>query len=183
MTVLYQLLLIFGLLLYLPSAVCRGRLPHRGWMMRLGRYPAGLRQRLAGRPAIWVHAVSVGEVLAARPLLEQFTKRYPQDPLVVSTITPGGFQVASEQMTAAGAVLYFPLDLHGCVTRALEHVRPKILLLMESELWPMAIGLTKARGIPIAVVNGRISPRAFARYRLVKRWLRGTLDRVDLLLM
>ncbi|MDP3703146.1 MAG: 3-deoxy-D-manno-octulosonic acid transferase [Candidatus Omnitrophota bacterium] len=183
MWLLYDLLLLVLFLLYLPKALWRRRLPHRGWTMRLGRYPAKIQQRLAGRRALWVHAVSVGEMLAVRPLLQQLTQRYPQDPLVVSTITPGGFQLASEQMTAATAVIYFPLDLHTCVRRALDCVRPKILLLMESELWPLAIHLTKAQGIPIAVINGRLSPQAFARYRLVKRWLRGTLARVDLLLM
>jgi 3-deoxy-D-manno-octulosonic-acid transferase len=180
---LYQLLLILGFLLYLPKALWRRRLPHRGWSMRLGRYPASIRQQLDGRPVIWLHAVSVGEVLSARPLLERLAQTRAQDPFVVSTITPSGFQLACAQMTAAKAVIYFPLDLRRCVTRALDLLRPKILLLMESELWPMAIHAAKARGVAIAVVNGRISPRTFARYRVVTRWLRGTLDRVDLWLM
>ena len=183
MWLLYQLLLILGLLLYLPKALWRRRLPHRGWSMRLGRYPASIRQQLDGTPVIWLHAVSVGEVLAARPLLERLAQTRAQDPLVVSTITPSGFQLASTQITAAKAVIYFPLDFHRCVTRALDLLRPKLLLLMESELWPMAIHAAKARGVAIAVVNGRISPRTFARYRVVTRWLRGTLDRVDLWLM
>ena len=180
---LYQLLLILGFLLYLPKALWRRRLPHRGWSMRLGRYPASIRRQLDGTPVIWLHAVSVGEVLAARPLLERLAQTRAQDPLVVSTITPSGFQLASTQITAAKAVIYFPLDFHRCVTRALDLLRPKLLLLMESELWPMAIHAAKARGVAIAVVNGRISPRTFARYRVVTRWLRGTLDRVDLWLM
>lgn len=183
MWLLYQLLLILGFLLYLPKALWRRRLPHRGWSMRLGRYPASIRQQLDGTPVLWLHAVSVGEVLAARPLLQRLAQTHAQDPLVVSTITPSGFQLAFAQMTAAKAVIYFPLDLHRCVTRALDLLRPKILLLMESELWPMAIHAAKARGVAIAVVNGRISPRTFARYRVVTRWLRGTLDRVDLWLM
>ena len=183
MWIVYQLLLLIAFLLYLPKAVWRRRLPHRGWTMRLGRYPAEVRQRLAGRSAIWVHAVSVGEVLAARPLLQGLAQTRPHDPLVVSTITPSAFQLASTQIAASGTVIYFPLDLHRCVTQALDALRPRLLVLMESELWPMTIRLAKARGVPIAVVNGRISPRAFGRYRWVKRAFQGTLGRVDLFLM
>jgi 3-deoxy-D-manno-octulosonic-acid transferase len=183
MRILYEFLLIIVFLLYLPKAVWRRRLPHRGWTMRLGRYPAEVRQRLAGRSALWVHAVSVGEVLAARPLLQGLAQTRARDALVVSTITPSAFRLASTQIAATGTVIYFPLDLSRCVTRALEAIHPRLLVLMESELWPTVIRLAKARRIPIAVVNGRISPRAFRRYRWVKRWFQETLDGVDLFLM
>src|SRR3990167_5362120 len=116
MWVLYELLLIIAFALYLPKALGRRRLPHRGWSMRLGRYPASIRQQLDETPVIWLHAVSVGEVLAARPLLERLAQTRAQDPLVVSTITPSGFQLAFAQMTAAKAIIYFPLDFHRCVT-------------------------------------------------------------------
>jgi len=179
---LYEWLLILTFLLYLPKALWRRRLPHRGWRMRLGRYPAPVRQSLEGRAVLWVHAVSLGEVLAARPLLEGLSKTRPSEALVVSTVTPGGFQLASTQRCAS-AVIYFPLDLRASVTHALEAIRPRVLLLMESELWPMMIRLAKARGTAVAVVNGRISPRAFRRHRWVKRWFRKTLGQVDLFLM
>lgn len=182
MWLLYQLLLILGVLCYLPNALWRRRLPHRGWWMRVGCYPAAVRQSLEGRSVTWVHAVSVGEVLAIRPLLEGLSKARPREALVISTVTPGGFQLASTQR-AASAAIYFPLDLRACVARALDTIRPRALLLVESELWPITIRLAKARGTVLAVVNGRISPRAFTRYRVVKRWLQGTLDRVDLFLM
>ena len=183
MWTLYEIILIVGLLLYLPKAVWRRRLPHRGWSMRLGRYPARIAQALRGRRALWVHAVSVGEVLSARPLLDALSEAAPADAVVLSTITPSGFAMASRHAGASGIALYFPLDLRPCVTRALDTIRPRLLLLMESELWPTLIRLTKARGIPIAVVNGRISPGAFRRYRMVRSWLGGTLRRVDLFLM
>lgn len=174
---LYELLLVLGLLLYLPKALWRRRLPHAGWSMRLGRYPGEARERL-GPPAAWVHAVSVGEVLAARPLLAALAARAP---VVLSTVTPGGFEVARQQ---PGVVpIYFPLDLRGCVRRAIDAVHPRVLLLMESELWPLIIRELHARGVPVAVVNGRISPRAFRRYGLIRLWLQGTLSRVKLFLM
>ena len=183
MWLLYECVLILFFLLYLPKALWRRRLPHRGWRMRLGRYPASVRQALTGRPVIWLHAVSVGEVLAARPLLEGLAAARPADALVVSTVTPSGFQLASTQRLAASTVIYFPLDLRACVARSLETIRPRALLLMESELWPVMIRLAKVRGTAVAVVNGRISPRAFRRYRWVKRWFQGILNDVDLFLM
>ena len=183
MRMLYELLYVFGLLLYVPSAMWRKRLPHRGWSMRLGRYPRRVVEALRDRQALWLHAVSVGEVLAVQPLLRALTQVYPEYVTVVSTVTPGGFEVASKQLGERGVPVYFPLDLRGCVSRALDALHPRILLLMESELWPTVIRLAKARGIPIAVINGRISPRAFRRYQRIRSWLAGMLDQVDLFLM
>ena len=183
MWILYEVLLLMAFLLYLPKAVWRRRLPHAGWSMRLGRYPREITQKLAGRSTLWVHAVSVGEVLAAQPLLKALGEARPQEPLVVSTITSSGFGIASRQVRAQDAVVYFPLDLRWCVSRALRTINPRMLLLVESELWPLAIRLSHRRGIPIAVVNGRISPRALKRYRLVKSLMRRMLGQVDLFLM
>lgn len=180
---LYEVLLVVGLLLYLPKAIWRRRLPHRGWSMRLGRYPEAIGERLKGRRSIWIHAVSVGEVQAVRPLVRALAQRVPQDSIVLSTVTPGGFEVASRHMAGCGLAIYAPLDVRGCVRRALEALHPRCLLLVESEFWPTVIRLTKARGIPIAVVNGRISSRAFPRYRCIARALTGTLKRMDLFLM
>lgn len=184
MWILYELLLVIGFILLLPKALWRRRVPHAGWSMRLGRYPRAVVETLGGRPSIWVHAVSVGEVQAAGPLLPLLRQAYPGCPLVLSTITPGGFQIASRLLADGGSVpIYFPLDLRGCVTRALEALRPKALLLMESELWPMTIRLAKARGIRIAVINGRVSLRAFQRYLAIKPLAIGMLRRVDVFLM
>ena len=184
MWVIYEVLLVISLILLLPSAVWRRRLPHAGWSMRLGRYPQSVTEALHGRPSLWVHAVSVGEVQAAGPLLPLLRQADPDSPLVLSTITPGGFQMASRLLANGGGVpIYFPLDLRGCVTRALDAIRPRVLLLMESELWPMTIRLAKARGIRIAVINGRVSLRAFQRYLAIKPLVLGMLHRVDAFLM
>lgn len=181
---LYELLLIAGLLCYVPGALARRRLPHRGWSMRLGRYPEAVARSLRGRESFWVHAVSVGEVVAARPILQALARAVPDHPLVLSTITPSGFAMAAQQMADRdGVAVYFPLDLRVSVQRALDAFRPRVLLLMESELWPTVIQLTTARGIPLAVINGRISARAFARYRVVAAWLRPIVSRMDLFLM
>lgn len=179
----YELLLMIGLLCYLPKALWRRRLPHRGWSMRLGRYPAQLRAQLQGRRAVWVHAVSVGEILAVQPLLAQLVEASPHEALVVSTVTPSGFKVASQQLKQQASAIYFPLDVRWCVRRAFDTLRPQILILVESEWWPGVVRMARQRHVPVIVVNGRISQRAFPRYLLVKRWLAPTLQQLDLLLM
>lgn len=183
MGMLYEILFVVGLLLYLPKALWRKRLPHRGWTMRLGRYPARVRASLQGRRSLWIHAVSVGEVLACRPLVRELARRYPRDVVVISTITPSGYAVAAEQLSDCALPVYFPLDLRWCVSRALEALRPRALLLVESELWPVMIRMAHARGVPVLLINGRISPRAFRRYRWVTPWLRGLVRHLGLLLM
>lgn len=180
---LYELLLIVAYVLYVPSAVWRRRLPHRGWSMRLGWYPRRIAERLAGRRSLWVHAVSVGETLSARPLVRELARRHPQQPIVLSTITKSGFAVAAPQVAEVGAAVYFPLDLRVCAGRALSTLQPAVLIFMESEFWPIVVRSAKARGIPIVVVNGRISPRAYRRYRLVAPLMAATLRRIDVFLM
>ena len=172
-----------GFLCYLPKALWRRRLPHRGWSMRLGRYPAHVRQALHGKRAIWVHAVSVGEVLAIRPLIQELTAQQPDTPLVPSTVTPTGFQVASKLMGGRGTVIYEPLDFRFAVNRALDLIQPRILLLVESEFWPNLICTIARRGVPIAVVNGRVSSRAFRRHMLAQPLLAGLFRTITLFLM
>ena len=189
---LYELGLLLAFALYLPKALWRRRLPHPGWSMRLGHYPEALRRRLGRRPSIWLHAVSVGETMAARPLVLALAERYPDHDLVLSTVTITGFNVAQRLADSLGecaSAIYFPLDLRGCVRRALEAIQPRLLILMESELWPAAIhearsrGTPRERGVPVAIVNGRISARAFRRYHLVRPLLHGMLEEVALFLM
>src|SRR3989338_4869480 len=183
MWLLYEIALVIGLIFYFPKAFLRKRLPHRFWSMRLGRYSKRIQTQLEGRSTIWVHAVSVGEILCAKPLLEALKQICPHDLIVLSTVTSSGFEIASKQSKEQVVTIYFPLDIRWCVRQALDFVHPRMLLLVESELWPLVIYLAHLRGIPIAVVNGRISERAFKRYLLVRRFLRGTLNRVDLYLM
>lgn len=180
---IYEILLFLGLLLYVPKGFWRRRLPHRGWLMRLGGYPASIRQRMTRPGAVWIHAVSVGEVMAAQPLIQKLLAGDPQAPLALSTITPTGFQVASRIVGERGVVIFAPLDFRFAVRRALALIRPRIVLLMESELWPTLIRLTTARGIPLVVVNGRVSQRAYQRSLRVKRWLAPCVQRLDLCLM
>jgi 3-deoxy-D-manno-octulosonic-acid transferase len=183
MTWLYELLLGIAFLAYVPKALLKKRLPHAGWSMRLGRYPEAIRERFGAGGAIWVHAVSVGEVMAARPVIEALRQAHPAAPIVLSTVTPAGYAVAATWLGERGAAIYGPLDFRICVERAIAAIRPRALVLVESELWPTLVVRLRRRQVPVAVINGRISTRAFGRYMAARPLLRGLLRGIDRFLM
>jgi 3-deoxy-D-manno-octulosonic-acid transferase len=111
---------------------------------RLGALPVSL--NLDGEPSIWIHAVSVGEVLAARPLADELKVRYPGFRLFVSTTTSAGQQLAKRHLRDADAVFYFPMDFGVIVRRVLGRVRPRLLVLMEGEIWPNVLAECRRRG-------------------------------------
>ena len=119
------------------------------------------------QPSIWVHAVSLGEVIAATPLIRELQKKYPNSPFVVTTTTPTGSQMVQNTFKDSVNHVYFPYDLPSFVNRFLDHFRPKILILLETELWLNCLAHTKKRNIPIVIVNARISPKAFKRYEWI----------------
>ena len=155
------------------------------WLLRMatsGKYREGLGQRLGlvpkhfmasdGRPAIWIHAVSVGEVLAASRLVKELGRRAPAFRVVLSTTTRTGQRLAQKQV-GADRSFYFPLDFAWIVRRYLERLRPALLVLVETEFWPNVLAECRKAAIPVAVVNGRISDRSFPRYlRLRGLWKR-----------
>jgi 3-deoxy-D-manno-octulosonic-acid transferase len=181
-------------------------------MLRLGKYRAGLRERLgmvparirlgaedaaAGRPVAWIHAVSVGEVLAIAPMVAMLRQDPPQLTaadvghregmgeqgyrVVVSTTTHTGQRLAQEKFGAAH-VFYFPLDLGLCIRPYLRALRPELVILAETEFWPNFLRLAAASGARLAVVNGRISDRSFPRYLRFRGLLRKVLAPVELFL-
>jgi 3-deoxy-D-manno-octulosonic-acid transferase len=144
--------------------------------LRRNKYLSNLRERLglafpglSGLPAnregaIWLHAVSVGEVLSGVKLARRLKEKYPQRPLIVSTTTITGHAVAKERVSFADAVIYFPLDWAFCVRRALNAVRPALVLVLETEIWPNFLHESRRRNVPVIFVGGRISDRSIARY-------------------
>lgn len=138
-----------------------------GLGQRLGRYPAEVAALAARRP-VWVHAVSVGETMAALPLVSALHEARPDLPLLLSTVTPTGQATARERAREAAAVCYFPFDLTGPVRRALDSIRPRLVLLMETEIWPVFLLEAARRGLPVGIANGRLSDRSFRRYRRVR---------------
>jgi 3-deoxy-D-manno-octulosonic-acid transferase len=138
-----------------------------GWPLaaaeRFGFVPQSALAKIAGRPVIWLHAVSVGEAIAARPLLKALRSRYPNHAIVVTNTTETG------KSTAAGfpevdLCLYFPFDFLLSVWAILSAVKPRIIIIMETEIWPNFSREAGRKGIPLLLANGRISDRSFERY-------------------
>ena len=144
---------------------------------RMGYLPVSF--NMDGDESIWIHAVSVGEVLTARPLISELKRRYPNLRLFLSTTTMAGQQLARRSVQDVDAVFYFPFDLGFVVRRTLDLVRPKLFIMMETEIWPNLLRECRDRGIKTAVVNGRISARSFPRYRMIRPMMRRVLDHID----
>jgi 3-deoxy-D-manno-octulosonic-acid transferase len=152
----------------------------RTFRERMGRRAPGLDRETRG--CLWVHAVSVGEVVAARALVERLAVKMPGRKVVVSTTTAAGGAVAAQGLSA-DRLFVAPFDFPWAVASVLDALQPSAVVLMETELWPNLIRAARSRGIPVAVVNGRISTRSFPRYRRVAPLLKHVLEQVDLFLM
>src|SRR6266446_2762365 len=164
---LYSLLLTVGFIVFLPKFAIdalRTRKYVTGLGQRLGKLPAIIPR---DHPVIWIHCVSVGETEAARPLVRALLDRFPSHRLVVSTTTVTGQRVARHAFSKeAAAVFYFPIDWAWTIRRVLRALQPTAVLIMETELWPHLLRECRARSIPVALVNGRISETSFRRYKL-----------------
>ncbi len=144
---------------------------------RMGYLPVSF--NLDGDESIWIHAVSVGEVLTVRALLPQLRERYPRLRLFVSTTTMAGQQVARSNLPFVNEVFYFPFDLGFILNRTLRLVKPRMFIMMETEIWPNLLRACKRDGVKTALVNGRISSRSFPRYRFARFFFRRVLADVD----
>ncbi|MBF0627883.1 MAG: 3-deoxy-D-manno-octulosonic acid transferase [Magnetococcales bacterium] len=183
MFALYHTLLTVVILLTLPVWIWRyfTTPKYRGTVLpRLGILPP---EPPAHAPRIWLHAVSVGEVMAARALAVRLLETFPDHPLVISTVTRTGQQVARERIPEANAFYYLPIDLPPFIHPLVRRIRPRLLVVMETELWPGLFRVVAGQGVPICVVNGRISPRSFRRYHAVRFLTRRLLAQGRLFLM
>src|SRR5579862_1886141 len=178
---LYRIITAVGMFVLAPYFALRG------W--RRGERSGALRERLGILPrnlvasansgtvetnssvreggAIWIHAVSVGEVLAATPLVEGLKREFPGRAVLVSTTTETGQRLARERLKSADGVFYFPLDWVVPVRKALQAIRPVVVIVMETEIWPNFLREARRAGIPVVFANARISERSFARF---ERW-------------
>jgi 3-deoxy-D-manno-octulosonic-acid transferase len=168
MYALYSLLMAAGMFLLSPYFFVRGLLysKYLGNMLeRLGwTLPKELRPGKGQQPSegtIWIHAVSVGEVLAACPLAKQLKQRYGERRLVISTTTATGQKLARDRMQFADAIFYFPLDWRGPVRRVMHAVRPAVVVIVETEIWPNFLRECRLAAVPVIFVNGRLSERSF----------------------
>jgi 3-deoxy-D-manno-octulosonic-acid transferase len=156
--------------------------------IRYKKYIGSLRQRLGflpiafnvdGEESIWIHAVSVGETLTARALAADLKARYPRLRLFLSTTTMAGQQVARHNLQHLDGVFYFPFDWTFTSRRTLDVVKPRLFIMMETEIWPNLLRLCRKRGVKTVMINGRISSRSYPRYRLVRPFFRRVLADVD----
>lgn len=178
---IYSILLAIGFALMIPAFLIRREKYAAGFSQRLGSYPEFDRD---GRKVIWLHCVSVGETNAARPLVDELAKEFPDHRLVISTTTKTGQDLAHEVFRdKADHVFYFPFDLRFAVRRALANFDPSIVLLMETEIWPRFIREAKLSGARVIIINGRLSERSFSRYARIRPFISRVLQDIALALM
>ena len=180
MYVIYSMLIVAFFALMSPSLLYQA--------LRYRKYIGSLPQRLGYLPisfnldseqSIWIHAVSVGEVLTARALLPELRERYPKLRLFLSTTTMTGQQIARNNLQYVDEVFYFPLDFTFIVNRTLTLVKPRLFIMMETEIWPNLLRACNRAGVRTMLVNGRISSRSYPRYRLARPFFRRVLRHVD----
>ena len=179
MYVLYEVLLYLVLVLAIPwflfTGVLRGKYL-ANFPERMGRYRGA-----ADEHDLWIHAVSVGEALAARPVVAEILKLRPATSIVFTTTTLTG-QAQARRLFPDATVTYFPFDFAFAVRRFLDHHRPRVFATMETEIWPNVTRLAKQRGLRMLLANGRISDRSFPRYRAFRAIVRSVLNKYDRIL-
>jgi 3-deoxy-D-manno-octulosonic-acid transferase len=170
---LYNIILLVGspviVLILLLKKRCR-----RGLPQRLGfKLPQGAD---TGKEVLWIHAVSMGEVLASVPLVTALHKAFPHLTVLMSTVTDTGREAVEQRLAGIARHCYLPLDWPWTVRRFIQHVRPKAFLVIETELWPNVLKELHAQGVSSALVNGRLSTRSFHRYLWVKSFMKYVLS-------
>jgi len=183
---LYSLLLLLFLLAYLPLSFLQDptlRKYRRRLRERFAFYSPSLLKAIEGSRPLWVHAVSVGELMAASPLISELMKGNSRPKILLTTVTATGNQVAKERFPQAEGIIFFPLDFRWIVKRSLRQLRPRAVVLTETELWPHFLRACGEEGIPCILVNGRISHRSFRHYRLVRPFFRTMIRNMSLFLM
>lgn len=178
MYLIYSALLAVGLLLATPFwllEMMRHGKYRKGLLQRLGKVPPSLRN--PGAPSIWIHAVSVGEVLAVSELVRHLRAEFPRHRILISTTTDTGQELARRRFGTEN-VFYFPLDFALLMRRYFTAIRPELVVVAETEFWPNFLRIARESGANIAVVNARISDRSLPGYRHWKRLLRPVLNNV-----
>ncbi|MEK6744585.1 MAG: 3-deoxy-D-manno-octulosonic acid transferase [Nitrospirota bacterium] len=186
MYILYNLILIIITIVLSPFILFKlVTVPkYRGGIsQKLGRVRKGVLRVLNNTRPIWVHAVSVGEVMAAHPLIRDLRKKYPNRKFILSTVTVTGNYTAKQRVPEADAVFYFPFDYPWIVRRVIRIINPAIVLVAETEIWPNFFRELRRQGIPSALINGRISPRSYGNYLKFRGFFTQVFDNVTLFCM
>ncbi len=175
MFIIYDLIFLIFSIVWLPVYLFKRKF-HPGFSSRLGNLPKDLK---LNRP-IWIHAVSVGEVMAVRILVEQLRSIYPTKQFVISTVTPTGNKIA-KSLAKNDFVTYLPLDFSFIVKKVIDRINPCIFIIAETEIWPNLISYLYKKDIPVITVNGRISDSSLRGYLAIKFFIKNVLRKVTLL--
>ena len=181
MYLIYNILAVLLVILALPVFAVR-MIREKGFTERLkqslGWLPAATVDRLSGKEPIWLHAASVGEIVAASPIVREIRRELPGIPILVSAVTAAGYDMAKRIIPEADGVIFFPLDLPYLSRSVITRIRPRIFLLVETELWPNFLKAAKTLEIPVMMVNGRISEKSLGRYSYFRTVLKDMLDTI-----
>lgn len=169
MLILYELLLAIYVICYMPILFIKGKW-HSGFLERFSFFSEAIKKRIDHPKNIWIHAVSVGEVIAIAELIRRLKAKYPGYQIVLSTSTKTGHQLALEKFSDKAVVLWSPLDFRWAVSSFIRLIKPKIYVVAETELWPNLFDRLYAGHVPILLINGRISDNSYGRYLKI-RWL------------
>lgn len=168
MQFLYNLAAILVVILIIPVFMIRS-VREKGFVERikqsLGFFPHNALEKVEKKHCIWVHAASVGEIVATSPLIKEFHREFPQTPILVSVVTTSGYEMANRIIKDADAIIYFPLDLPFLAGHVLRRIHPRVFLPVETELWPNFLKTARQLKIPVMMVNGRISDRSVKQYK------------------
>ena len=182
MDLIYSFLFTLGAVLTAPYYLWkrRGEMAGKRWRERFGILPESFQQ--AERGAIWLHAVSVGETLAVARLAREMQALFPERKIFMSSVTPAGRAAGEGRIPSAAGHFYLPMDWRRAVRSALGRIQPALLAIVETELWPNLLRGAHEFGARIILINARLSPRSFRRYRLLRPFMRRMLEDVDLVL-
>lgn len=175
MFIIYDLVFSLVVVFYLPFYLLKGKF-HRGFLARLGFLPGSLD---LGRP-VWIHAVSVGEAMVLKSLVEELKKIFPGKRFVFSSVTPTGNKILKSISRETDFVTYLPLDLSFIVRRVISKINPSLFLIVETEIWPNLISVLAKKHIPVVLLNGRISDASYKGYKTINSIIRRVLDGINL---
>jgi 3-deoxy-D-manno-octulosonic-acid transferase len=175
MFIIYDLIFLVVALVTLPIYLFKRKL-HRGMLARFGKMPADLNLNAP----VWIHAVSVGEAIAIRGLVEELRKIFPQKKFVISTVTPTGNKIARGLAKEGDLVTYLPADFSFIVKGVIRRLKPAFFIIAETEIWPNLITCLFRQKVPVAVVNGRISDSSYGGYSLIKFLIKPILNKISL---
>lgn len=186
MQLLYNIAGIIIVILIIPMFMVRA-VREKGFVERIrqsmGFFPEHTLDKVEKKDCIWVHAASVGEIVATSPLIKEFRREFPKSPILVSVVTTSGYEMANRIIKDADAIIYFPLDLPWLAGHVLRRIRPRVFLPVETELWPNFLRTARKIHVPVMMVNGRISDKSVKQYKHLHSLLRDMIGTVKLFAM